>query len=627
MANYCLLPNQIDNFKQALKDKDLDIKDLFNMDSAKRTEVFKQYAGDNAKAVNTLFEEKLVLKNRILGIQNLFSKLGEFGKNSAENVAMRDKAISEYKAAQQERIFSPQEHQAFLNDLADKRIGTHISQEQAAKVFELSKKVADTKQTTQMSGMSPEYLNARKELNNFVKSVDAPTATKSIIKNAAIIGRNNLLMNPATPLKSFESQFLNSATEAITRRLSTMSGRVNPDLVSQANTEAWNTFKKTGVNTASMESINDTHMLGRGEDFNTPTQPTNRGMNILEKAVSKVAQISNKVVIDWAHNQTFTKFYQKTFFDTANINAARVAKIEGLGQSRAAEIFKDAARVEPQTEQGALVRHMAQEQAARITSSNNTRLSDFSLYTKKALNQITPGLGDFVLPIAKIPATLVANGLDNAGLGVPFGAKDMVKGWRKMQLDDMQSKLEGAAQFANGTQRLIRIGGTLGTAALLTSQLKKDDFRTDNYGNTFVKIGNTWINTEYFSVLSPAISGMMQVKTSKEHGLVNDVGQYVVGGGKSLLRLPGLSEAKDLAVAVTNSDIKKGTEKYVKDFFGSRSVPAFTANLFKGRPINRLFFGASGVESQQQVDQDNKAKADKAAVTRKANALAKKEGN
>ncbi len=618
MANLCILPDQAAKFKQGLKDRQLDPAALLNMTSEERTKLLSQYVGDNAKVVNTLFEEKLVLKNRMQGIKNWASKVGNVGKYSEAGKAKLTQTISEYRAAQQERTFSPKEHEAFLNDLADKQLGTHITKEQAAKVFELSKKVQATNPTSDLSGVSADNLLARKELNDYVQSVNAPSATSSILKNLAIIGRNNLILNPATPLKTALSEVVNSTMEAIGRRLSSLSLHgANSDLASLANKEAWNTFQKTGVNTASMESLDDTHVLNKGENFKLPAEG-NRAAGLLEKGVRTVAKISNKVAIDWTHNIPFTKFYQKTFFDTANIRATTLAKSEGLTgdalKARSAEIFKDAVKIKPETEQGTIVRHMAQEQSARITSTNDNLVGQLAVAAKNVLNKYAGfPLGDFIIPIAKIPATVIANGIDNAGAGIPFAVHDIYEGRAKMQSPDLATKYEGSAQFAKGVQHILRIGGTISVAALIASQFKKEDFRTDVYGTHFVKIGNTWINTEYISAISPALAGFMSIKQKGSTG-VQAFGDYVSS------KTGVLSAAKDIpGINEINSFINTDPKKYAKDFFSSRGTPMFIKNLQNNRPINRLFFGATGVESQQQVDQDNKAKAAKAAATRKAN--------
>jgi hypothetical protein len=146
MPNFCLLPDKVSEFRKALKEKEITIPDLLKMSSEERTNLLKKYAGDSASQVNTLFEEKLLLKNRMLGIKNWASKMGEIGKYSPEKKAQISQAISEYRAAQQERIFNPKENETFLANVAEKQLGTDISQEEAKNVFELSQKVNDLKE-------------------------------------------------------------------------------------------------------------------------------------------------------------------------------------------------------------------------------------------------------------------------------------------------------------------------------------------------------------------------------------------------------------------------------------------------------------------------------------------------
>ena len=138
---------------------------------------------------------------------------------------------------------------------------------------------------------------------------------------------------------------------------------------------------------------------------------------------------------------------------------------------KAAEIFKDAVRIEPQTQEGAMLRLEAQKQAARITNTNDTLVSRFSLASKNVLNKVFPEfpLGDFIMPIAKIPASIIANGIDNAGGGIPIAIRDIFQGREKIQAEDLQTQYQGLAQFHNGVQRVMRIGGTIGTAFLIAS--------------------------------------------------------------------------------------------------------------------------------------------------------------
>lgn len=137
---FCLLPNKVEKFKEALKKKDIKIQDLLNMTSEARIKLLEDYAGKNAKDVNLLFEQKLVLKNKQLGIQNWASKVGEIGRYDPVKKAELKKMAEDYKKLQEERIFNPSEEQTFLNDLADQAIGTHITRVEAKNIFELSNK-------------------------------------------------------------------------------------------------------------------------------------------------------------------------------------------------------------------------------------------------------------------------------------------------------------------------------------------------------------------------------------------------------------------------------------------------------------------------------------------------------
>lgn len=624
----CILPGKLDEYRKAIKDKKLDVLGLMKMSTEERTAEFAKFAGAEAPKVNTLFEEKLVLKNRLQGLKNFINKTAElkqYSKAGKENIA---KVLSEYRAKQQERIFSPAEHETFLNDLADKLIGTHISREVAGRIFELGAKADALKDTNpNLSGVNDEYFKAKQALNDYVKSQEPVAVLPSVLKDLATIGRNNLLLNPATPIKASISQLGNSVMDFVSRRFAagTVEGG-NKMLVDQANKEAWDTFLKTGLNTAAMESLDDTHVLNKGENFKVPADANVGEKTSLEMAhaISTLAKWSNKVAIDWEHNFAFTKFYQKTFFDMLNVTSSDFAKLEGLSgeeaKARSAEIFKDALRIEPKTEEGKTLRAEAQRQAARITSTNDTLVSRISVAAKNALNKAYPGfpLGDFIIPMAKIPANVIANGIDNAGAGVPVMLKDFYQGAKRIQSEDMKTRLQGMAQMRNAVQRAIRIGGTLGVAFLMASQMKKDDFKEDKFGNSFVRIAGEWINTEYISMISPALAGAMMAKGMDLPG--DKAIAYVHGALEGLKRVPGADELAKIRDAITGNNMAKSVSKYVSDFASSRSIPRFLSNVFNRFPLpptadalrdnipTRLFFGGTGVRTDAQMIYDNSKK-------------------
>jgi hypothetical protein len=146
MAFTCLPAKAAEAFKKALKDKDLNISDLLTMSTEERTKVFDQFAGKQAKGMNQLFEEKLVLKNKVLGLKNFINKAAQEGRYSPEKKAQFEQLASEYRQQQQERIFNPAEEQTFLNSLADTATGSHITRAEAASIFKLSQGVDAAKE-------------------------------------------------------------------------------------------------------------------------------------------------------------------------------------------------------------------------------------------------------------------------------------------------------------------------------------------------------------------------------------------------------------------------------------------------------------------------------------------------
>jgi hypothetical protein len=598
----CLLKKDADAFLEALKDGRITPEKMLAMTSDERRAFFSDLVGsENAKFVNAELEAKLLLKDQNRGLVTWAKKIS--GLNTKEKTSLVD------KVSKLDRVLTPQEKESFLSDLAEKKLGVGVSADEMKNILDLSKKAASLKNVNpKMSGVSDEYLNASRELRDYIDSLKPVSAWKSITGNILTIFRNNLLLNPSTPIKATTSQFINHAMDVFTRRLGALSAKsLNPELASKANNEAWDTFKKTGLNTAAMENIDDHGLLGEKNRFGPQTGKDSSWpvVNALEAATRKVAQASTKVAIDWEHNISYVKFYQKSFFDAANVISSQLAKGD---KAAAAAIMSDAARIQPRTPEGATVRMLAQQQAARVVSSNNTVLSRLSLGVKDAFNKAIPRLGDAIVPIAKIPANVIWNGIENSGVGVPLGVRDIVIGKRKIQSDDTLTKYEGMAQMAAGIQRVGRTIGVMTAAALFASQLTKQDFKQDKYGNHFVKIGDVWINTEYIAAISPALAGFMSVKEKGLNGQspLNTAGQYVSGTAAGLKAAPGIDEASRLVEDLTNSNYETGIKKYVSDFFTSRGTPAFFQNLMKNRPIDRLFFGAHGVETDQDVAQDKK---------------------
>lgn len=584
------------------------------------------------KMENAEGEDKTNLELKINKLQDKEAKLNiklEDTKNPPTDRMLK-------KINSMKNLLSPEEDKAMMADLASTKMGQDVTPaqgkyivDQASKLQELSKAGKDTVQ-----GVTPDYINTRNNLENYINNLNPKSTGISILKNLIEIARNNLITNVATPLKTFISGGTSQMIDMAVRRISSLSLRGdNPDLANQIEKSNADFRAKTGVEPSTLMDLNDSgsvmgsHYKGTdqtNEKFDPVNQSGGNTSKILEKidkGVSTAAAVSHNVAINLEHNILFNKIYNSAFADTLNFRASDIAKAEGLKgdnvKSRAAEIMTDAAKIEPTTDAGKLLRNIAQEQASRVLGINNTWASRLSVGIKNALNNINPDIpiGNLIEPIAKIPANIIANGLNTTPLAIPESLWDIVKGKINLQSDDGDTKYQGMQQYKNGVEQLIRIVGSVGVAALITSKLTAKDFKSDQYGDHFVLFGNTWINTEYFNLMSPNIAGFMAMKTNAgKGGIKGDLTALTKTELSGLLNLPGVNNVNDtfqsLVGKTTISDLKSSLE--------TRAVPAGILDMFKDRPINRIFFGSNGAESVQNVKADNEAKAKKAAATRRA---------
>ena len=645
----CILPDKVEGFKKALKDKDIKLSDLINLDHDKMVEKLTPHVGKDAEGVATLIESKLILKNRMLGMKNALNKLTKTGKYSPEKIAEAQQRLSEYRAAQQERIFSPKEHESYLGGLVEKELGFSAPKEVDKKVFDLTQAVAKAKETGDKEfGASQEYFNAKDKLEQYVDSQKPIDVREAIAKNIAVIGRNNLILGLSTPAKTGVGQAVNSALDMFTRRISLLklNGK-NGELIKDLNKKVWDFAMKTNRNVLGMEGLDDKHMLGFGSkaenfDVREGEKPAGKNLSPMEqvaKGTEAVAKASNYIAITLEHQLAFTKFYQKAWLDMADLMSTKIAESEKATdvKGRAAEIINDAVKIEPETEQGKALRKACQAQAARVTSTNDNALARYSLGIKKVLNNMIPlgngkhfPLGDFMVAMAKIPSTVISNMVENAGAGIPYGIRDMVAGHEKTQSEDLETRLEGLTQFAQGAQKLARIAGSITLGAVLVNSIDKKDLRTDKWGNHFFRLGNTWINTEYLSFLSAAAGGMMEMKLGKSRTALGTAGEYVAGVSKSLTSLPGADEVKGVIENMSNTHFIQAIVRSAEQNLTDRGIPQGLRALFKHaetmpwfgpntRPVDRLFFGAHGVESTQDVAED-KRESKQQAIERKREA-------
>lgn len=138
MANFCLPKEFVTKFVQSLKDGTIDIAKMIDMTSTQRREFLTDIVGiDNARAVNALFESKLLLKDQKTGLVN-------WAKKTAGLIPEVKKDIIA-KIERMETALSAADEARFLEDLAAKKLGYDVTFEEAQKIVDGSKAVAEAK--------------------------------------------------------------------------------------------------------------------------------------------------------------------------------------------------------------------------------------------------------------------------------------------------------------------------------------------------------------------------------------------------------------------------------------------------------------------------------------------------
>jgi len=162
------MPKIAEEVKKMIKSGKIDIEKLSSMSSSDRREFFKKVMGDSsARQVNSLFEEKLLLKNQRKGLVNWAKQITGLKPEAKRDLVDR--------IMKMDKILSPENEKAFLQELASKRLGTDISISEAKKITELSNNIRKLESFTSDSGRI-KYGKSKLDLTDYVNSLNPKKA-------------------------------------------------------------------------------------------------------------------------------------------------------------------------------------------------------------------------------------------------------------------------------------------------------------------------------------------------------------------------------------------------------------------------------------------------------------------
>lgn len=160
---FCLLKNKSEEFLQKIKSGEININKLSEMTSAERRAEFQSVMNfdvETAKEINALFESKLLLKYQKTGMKSWIEKVGGLKPEVKQDLIT--------KIDRMQKVLNPEEESKFLADVAAKKLGVEVTQEEAKIIFKKSQKIDELSQKMDTFDDRVKYGRAVMDLQEYV---------------------------------------------------------------------------------------------------------------------------------------------------------------------------------------------------------------------------------------------------------------------------------------------------------------------------------------------------------------------------------------------------------------------------------------------------------------------------
>lgn len=480
----------------------------------------------------------------------------------------------------------------YIREALDDVFGTTVSQEEAnqiiGKIGEIEKSIVNTLDET--GNPSVQTWQKINEMNNLVEGL-TPSPALQIF--SSIIARGAMLASIKSPVLNVISNTENILTEMLIRRavnsleggasFSAVDKSVEKDYLAYAD----DVYRASGYNVSTTEGL-DAATITLGE------------RRISTQGAGKFRAFARGVetgVFKYMMGYPDSRAKDFVFSDTAALEATTIAQNEGLSgemlSKRATELYRDATRVAPLTEEGMLIREKAMMEANVATYTNDTAFSKFALGIRETLNKVTGNvrLGDQLMPFVKTPANVVALGVEYS-IGAAYLIPNLTTVIRDVKAGKLSAKSRTAIKAA------VRNGLGVVLAMLIAMALDPDDYTPDYDALTMserrlaleknavfnsIRIGDKYISLDYFGPLAVPLTAVL---SARRRGEVAWFG-YAKGVASQLQKLPGLQEFSETVDAIGRATSNK-PEKTVKnlnnaliDFVRARTIPSIVNDLAK----------------------------------------------
>lgn len=480
----------------------------------------------------------------------------------------------------------------YIREALDDVFGTTVTQEEAnqiiGKIGEIEKSIVNTLDET--GNPSVQTWQKINEMNNLVEGL-TPSPALQIF--SSIIARGAMLASIKSPVLNVISNTENILTEMLIRRavnsleggasFSAVDKSVEKDYLAYAD----DVYRASGYNVSTTEGL-DAATITLGE------------RRISTQGAGKFRAFARGVetgVFKYMMGYPDSRAKDFVFSDAAALEATTIAQNEGLSgealSKRATELYKDATRVAPLTEEGMVIREKAMMEANVATYTNDTAFSKFALGIRETLNRATGNvrLGDQLMPFVKTPANVVALGVEYS-----IGAAYLIPNLTTVIRDVKAGKLSAKSRMT--IKAAVRNGLGVVLAMLMAMALDPDDYTPDydvltmserrlalekNAVFNSIRIGDKYISLDYFGPLAIPLTAVLSARRREEAGWFG----YAKGVASQLQKLPGLKEYSEAVDAVGRA-VSNTPEKTIKnlnnamiDFIRARTIPSIVNDLAK----------------------------------------------
>lgn len=190
MPKICLPNNLANRFRQALKSGEINPEQLSTISSKERNEFFKNLVGEEyATMTNALFESKLLLKNQQQGLIT-------WAKTVAGLKPEVKKALLD-KVERMQNVLTPENEEAFLNDLVNTKLGVTVTDKEAGDISRLAKEATDAR--TKMEASPRRGIDGKptpQELEYGIRTVELNNYVNDLKIKGERVSPLDLLFNP-----------------------------------------------------------------------------------------------------------------------------------------------------------------------------------------------------------------------------------------------------------------------------------------------------------------------------------------------------------------------------------------------------------------------------------------------